>query len=32
VEHRWRTGEDVDQAFPYIVLGFAFSGDLIDWD
>jgi len=31
LEHRWRTGQDVSQAFPYIVLGFAFSGDLIDW-
>jgi hypothetical protein len=31
LEHRWRTGEDVSQGFPYIVLGFAFSGDLIDW-
>ena len=31
LDHRWRTGADVSQAFPYIVLGFAFSGDLIDW-
>lgn len=31
LQHRWRTGQDVSQAFPYIVLGFAFSGDLIDW-
>ncbi|MFT7578807.1 MAG: hypothetical protein ACI9MR_000468 [Myxococcota bacterium] len=29
LEHRWRTGEDVDQAIPYVVLGFAFSGDLL---
>jgi hypothetical protein len=26
---RWRTGEDVSQAVPYIVAGFAFSGDVI---
>jgi len=31
LQHRWRTGQDVSQAFPSIVLGFAFSGDLIDW-
>ena len=31
LEHRWRTGADTSQAFPYIVLGFAFSGDLVDW-
>lgn len=29
LDHRWRTGEDVSQALPYIVLGFAFSGDLL---
>jgi len=29
--HRWRTGADTSQAFPYLVLGFAFSGDLVDW-
>lgn len=29
LQHRWRTGADVSQAFPYIVLGFAFSGDLL---
>ncbi|MFO0744158.1 MAG: hypothetical protein U1F43_00600 [Myxococcota bacterium] len=29
LEHRWRTGADVSQAFPYIVLGFAFGGDLM---
>ncbi|MCC6625729.1 MAG: hypothetical protein IT385_31125 [Deltaproteobacteria bacterium] len=28
LQHRFRTGEDVSQAFPYIVLGFAFGGDL----
>ncbi|MCA9643007.1 MAG: hypothetical protein KC492_20055, partial [Myxococcales bacterium] len=28
LKHRWRTGEDVSQALPYFVLGFAFSGDL----
>jgi len=31
LQHRYRTGEDTSQAFPYIVLGFAFSGDFIDW-
>lgn len=24
--HPWRTGQDVSQAFPYIVVGFAFGG------
>jgi hypothetical protein len=28
VEHRNRAGQDVSRAFPYIILGFAFSGDL----
>jgi len=28
LQHRWRTGADVSQAFPYIVVGFAFGGDL----
>ncbi len=32
LQHRWRTGEDVSQAMPYFVLGFAFSGDLIPID
>ena len=27
--HRFRTGQDVSQAIPYIALGFAFSGDLL---
>ena len=31
LDHRFRTGQDVSQAFPYIVLGFAFTGDLVDW-
>jgi len=26
--HRWRTGEDVSAALPYIVLGFAFTGEV----
>lgn len=29
LQHRWRTGVDVSQALPYIVLGFAFGGDLL---
>ena len=28
LQHRFRTGDDVSQAMPYIVLGFAFGGDL----
>lgn len=28
LQHRYRTGQDVTQALPYIVLGFRFSGDL----
>lgn len=28
LSHRYRTGEDVTVAFPYIVLGFMFTGDL----
>ncbi|MBL8788573.1 MAG: hypothetical protein JNJ59_27000 [Deltaproteobacteria bacterium] len=31
LQHRFRAGQDVSQAFPNIVLGFAFSGDLFDW-
>ena len=27
--HRYRTGADSSQLFPYIVLGFAFTGDLL---
>ncbi len=27
--HRYRTGADVNQGFPYLVLGFAFTADLI---
>lgn len=26
--HRYRTGEDVSQAFPYLLAGFGFNGDL----
>jgi len=29
LRHRWRTGEDVSQALPQIVLGFDFRGDLM---
>lgn len=29
LQHRYRTGEDVSQAMPYIALGFAFRGDLL---
>jgi len=31
LQHRFRAGQDVSQAFPYLVVGFAFSGDLVDW-
>jgi len=30
LEHRWRTGADVSQAIPYVVVGFAFGGELLD--
>jgi hypothetical protein len=29
VSHRWRTGLDVNQGIPYLVLGFAFTSDII---
>ncbi|HEU4535458.1 MAG TPA: hypothetical protein VFS00_15120 [Polyangiaceae bacterium] len=29
VDHKYRTGQDVSQAFPYFILGFSFSGDLL---
>ncbi len=29
IEHRFRTGEDVSRAVPYVGLGFLFSGDLL---
>lgn len=29
VQHRWRTGQDMNQGIPYIVLGFAFESDLM---
>ncbi len=29
LKHPYRTGQDVSQAFPYIILGFSFSGDLL---
>ena len=28
VQHRFRTGEDVTTAFPYVILGLTFTGDL----
>lgn len=29
-KHRFRAGLDVNQAIPYVVVGFAFQGDLLD--
>jgi len=29
LQHRWRTGADVDQAVPYLVVAFAFTGELL---
>jgi hypothetical protein len=29
LKHPYRTGEDVSQAFPYVLLGFSFQGDLL---
>lgn len=29
LNHRWRTGQDVNQGIPYLVLGFAFTSDLV---
>jgi len=29
VEHRYRTGADVNQGVPYLVLGFAFNSDFV---
>ena len=31
VTHRYRTGADVSQAVPYLVLGFKCSGELLKW-
>ena len=28
LSHRWRTGADVTQAFPYLALAFRFEGTL----
>ena len=28
--HRYRAGEEISQAFPYLLLGFAFQSDLLD--
>ncbi|MBN1210920.1 MAG: hypothetical protein JXB05_39090 [Myxococcaceae bacterium] len=30
LRHRYRTGAEVSQAVPYVVLGFAFQSDLLD--
>ena len=30
-QHRFRTGQDVSAAIPYIALAFSFEGDLIRW-
>ncbi|MSQ83692.1 MAG: hypothetical protein EXR77_12540 [Myxococcales bacterium] len=30
LQHRYRTGQDVARAMPYVVLGFAFQSDLLD--
>jgi hypothetical protein len=30
LSHRNRTGQDVSNAMPYVVLGFAFTSDLLD--
>jgi hypothetical protein len=30
LSHRYRTGQDVSQATPYIILGFAFQSDLLN--
>ncbi len=30
LSHRWRTGEDIDGAVPYVALGFAFQSDFLD--
>lgn len=32
LSHRWRTGRDVDRVVPYVVLGFAFQTDLLDYE
>ncbi|MCB9635309.1 MAG: hypothetical protein H6721_24580 [Sandaracinus sp.] len=29
LKHPYRTGQDVSQAFPYVLLGFSFQGDLL---
>jgi len=31
ITHRYRTGADVSQAVPYLVLGFKCSGELLKW-
>jgi hypothetical protein len=30
LRHRYRTGQEVSQAVPYVVIGFAFQSDLLD--
>jgi len=32
LDHRWRTGEDVSNGVPYVVLGFAFQSDFLDYN
>lgn len=32
LQHRWRTGADVNQALPFIAAGFQFAGDLLGGD
>lgn len=29
LSHRWRTGEDVSQGVPYVIVGFAFHSDML---
>jgi hypothetical protein len=29
LEHRWRTGQDVSPSYPYLALGFQFTGELM---
>jgi hypothetical protein len=31
LEHRYRTGQEVNQAIPYLLVGFAFDGELLRW-
>ena len=29
LKHRWRTGEDVSQGFPFLSVGFSFTGEIL---